>query len=321
MRTVWFHRDYFVFTGGHLKHSHYVGHVASMSKFTPRIAFGNEHAIDERAEERQQLWPSGTVEHVSDWAPEDRDILFVAGKDWRYLLAGGFDQMPIPIINFVQGIRHANADTELYSYLSRKAIRVCVSQEVANAIIATGRTNGPVLAIPNGTDVDPDLTSVGSLGVRNTCVLVSGYKRPALAKRLFGLLTGRGIQCLSLTQLCSRSEFLEQLAGSRVVVCLPLKEEGFYLPALEAMAKGCLVVTLDCIGNRAFCRHEDNCMIAEPNAESLFATTQRILNLPVERKERLVNQAVSTARLHSLDAERTLFQALLADIDRIWASP
>ena len=52
--------------------------------------------------------------------------------------------------------------------------------------------------------------------------------------------------------------------------CLPRAEEGFYLPALEAMASGCLVVTLDCIGNRGFRRHDDNCLVAESSPESLF---------------------------------------------------
>ena len=321
MRTVWFHRDYAVFTGGHLKHSHYVGHVACMANFVPRIAFGCEPANDGLAEERRQLWPSETVESVSDWAPHRGDILFVAGKDWRYLLAGGFDQLPIPIINFVQGIRHAKAGTELYGYLARKAIRICVSQEVADAINATGRTHGPVLVIPNGIDIDPVSTSAGSLAIRKTQVLVSGYKRPDLAQPLSQLLAGAGIQCVNLTRLRCRHEFLEQLAESHVVVCLPLAEEGFYLPALESMAKGCLVVTLDCVGNRGFCRNEENCLIAEPTAESLFAATKRVLNFSVERKERIVSEALATARLHSLAVERTMFQALLADIERIWESP
>ena len=29
------------------------------------------------------------------------------------------------------------------------------------------------------------------------------------------------------------------------------------------MASGCLTVTLDCVGNRGFCRHDENCLIAE----------------------------------------------------------
>ena len=115
-------------------------------------------------------------------------MLFLAGIDWGYLALNGLEELPNPRIKLVQHVRHAHEGTELHGYLSMRAIRVCVSQEVADAITATGRTNGPVLTIPNGTEVapfEPDAegTPAGYEDRRRSIAIV-GYKRPDLARAL-----------------------------------------------------------------------------------------------------------------------------------------
>jgi len=44
--------------------------------------------------------------------------------------------------------------------------------------------------------------------------------------------------------------------------------EGFYLPALEGMAVGTLVIFPDCIGNRSFCLSGYNCFRPDYTTES-----------------------------------------------------
>ena len=322
MRNVWFHRDYARFQGGHLKHSHYFGHVAAMPGFAPKITFSGNLTSEDLTLERQQLWPPTQEFAAAHWRPGEGDLFFLAGVDWRYLFAGGFEDFSVPRINLVQGIRHAQADTELYRYLAHKAVRVCVSEEVADAILSTGRVNGPVMTIRNSIDIDPIDVGVGSENERKKLrpVVVVGYKRPQLADGLASQLSVAGIEHLVVKRMRDRSEFLALLAESRVAVCLPLVEEGFYLPALEAMAMGCVVVTLDCVGNRSFCHHAENCLIAEPNERSLATATSHALQLSVAERSKLLQHAVSTAGEHTLSAERTRFHEVLADIDRIWAS-
>ena len=154
-------------------------------------------------------------------------------------------------------------------------IRICVSQEVADAISATGRTRGPVLTIPNGIDVTPVApageVSPAVYGARRRPLTIVGYKRPDLARDLSGRLDAKRREHLLLTEFRERSTFLALLTQSRVAVCLPYEQVGFYLPALEAMASGCIVVTLDCIGNRGFCRHDENCLIAGPDPDPCSA--------------------------------------------------
>ena len=323
-RTVWFYRDYVRFAGGHLKHSHYFDYVRRMPGFAPRITFSAEPSNESQARERRRLWPAGEGVMAERWEPAGRDVLFLAGVDWRYLPGNGLETLANPRINLIQGVRHANEGTELFRYLSQRAVRICVSQEVADAISATGRTNGPVLTIPNGIDVAPfDSEGGGSpagFDERRRPITIVGYKSPELARTLSERLDAANIEHLLISEFLDRSALLALLGESRIAVCLPLEREGFYLPALEAMALGCLVVTLDCIGNRGFCRHDENCLIAEHDPESLFRATKRVLAMSVPERERMHRQALDTAAGHSLDAERSRFHAILGDVDRLWSA-
>ena len=320
-RTVWFHRRYERLTGGHVKHAHYYGHVSRLPGHTRRILFGGKPRADRPACEQATLWPTRSDERVEKWRPGGRDILFLAGTDWRYVIRAGLDGLANPRINLIQGVRHAHAGTELHGYLKHRAVRICVSGEVAEAIHATGRVNGAVFTIPNGTECGASpVDRRGAVGFdeRSETVAVVGYKRQDLAAALSGLLADAGITHITLDGFINRNAFLGLLERTRVAVCLPRSEEGFYLPALEAMAKGCTVVTLDCVGNRGFCRHGHNCLVAEDDPAGLARATMTAVGLPLADRHRLHVNAAATVEAHSLQAERRRFHELLLDIDRIW---
>ena len=243
-------------------------------------------------------------------------MLFLAGVDWRYLAECGLESLPNPRINLIQGVRHAHEGSEKHRYLAEKAIRICVSREVADAISSTGRTLGPILTIPNGTELTP---VEAANRARPRPVTIVGYKRPELALALSGRLDEERIaRHPPATEFLERRLFLDRLAESRVAVCLPFPKEGFYLVALEAMAAGCLVVTLDCIGNRGFCKDGENCLIAEPCIESLSSKVKTALVMPAPEREKLLQGARKTVAKHSLEAERKRFQEILSQVDRLW---
>ncbi len=320
MRTVWFHRKFTRLQGGHLKHSHYFGHVAATGDFTPRISFAEVPCSEATTEERRELWPPGEAGYASRWFPNDQDLLFVAGMDWQYLAELGLDSLPNPRINLIQGVRHGRPGTELYDFLARKAVRICVSQEVADSINATGRVNGPVLVIPNGIDIEPVAPFDDDNGDRRRSALIVGYKQPRLAREIARRLEAADVEHHALMEFLPRKEYLEMLPRHQVAVCLPLAEEGFYLPALEAMASGCVVVTTDCIGNREYCAGDRNCLVADRDAESLVASTMHALNLSQAERRVLRVGARATAMSHSLGEERRRFHTVLRDIDSLWAS-
>ena len=321
-RAVWFHRGYKTVTGGTIKHSHYFEHVLRMPGFAPKIVFVGEPKNESYARTLRQLWPERDDAVVPRWEPGPRDLFFLAGVDWRYPAKFGLDSLPNPRINLVQHVRHAEEGTERYGYLAERAVRICVSQEVTDAISATGRTNGPILTIPNGIDV-PLFVPAGEgspvgFEKRRKSITIVGYKSPDLARGLSERLDAERIEHVLLTEFVDRDTFFGLLAESRVAVCLPHVTEGFYLPALEAMASGCLTVTLDCVGNRGFCRHDKNCLIAGHGPESLLNATKRALALPGPDRGRMHGQARETAAGHSLEVERKRFHAILGDVDRLW---
>ena len=315
VRTVWFHRDYRRFTGGHVKHAHYVDHVARHTLHRPAITFSSEPASVALREEQRRLWPFDDV--AAAWRPEPRDILFVAGTDWRYVDARGMGELPNPRINLIQHVRHAHADTELYGYLARRAVRICVSQEVADAIAATGRTRGPTLTIPNGIDLMPSPTAAATGDSRASAVTIVAYKAPALGRELAAALSARGVPHRAVFDFMDRRAFLALLADTEVAVCLPRAEEGFYLPAMEAMAAGCIVVTMDCIGNRGFCKPAANCLLGRDAPTLADAVTSARAMRPEER-DGYRDRARRTVEAHSLAVERARFHGVLEDVDRLW---
>ena len=263
--TVWFHRHFLRLTGGHLKHAHYFDHVQCLPGYAARISFTAEPGAPLHPDQHR-LWPPRKGAYAEGWQPQGPDVLFLAGLDWRYLADKGLDALPNPRINLIQHVRHAHEGTELHGYLKHRAVRICVSGEVADAIRASGEVNGPVFTIENGMSMPP-IAKLQRLAAalrprQRRSVIVAGYKRPDLANALAERLIDAKVPHRLLLDFLPREKFLGALAGAEVAVCLPHAEEGFYLPALEAMACGSVLVTLDCIGNRSFCHRDQNCLIA-----------------------------------------------------------
>ena len=319
--TVWFHRRFLRLTGGHLKHAHYFDHVRRLPGYAARISFTAEPGASLHPDQRR-LWPPRKGAYAERWRPSRPDILFLAGLDWRYLIDNGLDALPNPRINLIQHVRHAHEDTELHSYLKQRAVRICVSEEVAQALRGTGEVNGPLFTIVNGMRL-PHMVALHRVAAdllprRRRSVIVVGYKRPELANALSERLTDAKVPHHLLLDFLPREQFLAALAGAEVTVCLPDAEEGFYLPALEAMACGSIVVTLDCIGNRSFCHNLENCLIAPEDPDTLTAATIHALTLFPKARKALCRQADETVRQHSLAKERQRFHEILGNIHSIW---
>jgi glycosyltransferase involved in cell wall biosynthesis len=300
-KTILFHRVYHRFTGGHLKFNDYLDHVSSAS-------WARAHIYVDPSSNSNHLWQ----EHpglVATYNPDKADILFIAGTDWRALRAyPGIDRHKT-IINLIQGVRHANPKHELYSYLQHKAVRICVSQEVANAITDTGECNGPIHVIPNGIDLDK-LPLSGSSPQYD--VFIAGLKQPALANELSDRLLLRGISVDCLTQQIPRNDYLNRISLARIVVALPYAAEGFYLPALEVMAMGISLICPDCIGNRSFCQDGITCLMPSLDPVHIEQSVLRLLNNAMLATDLRTN-ALHQSRFYDTIRERQAFLQILSD--------
>jgi GT2 family glycosyltransferase len=90
-------------------------------------------------------------------------------------------------------------------------------------------------------------------------------------------------------------ERVNELFNEATVFVQTSIHEGFCLPLLEAMAAGTPVVSTDAHGNRDFCRHERNCLIADDTPEAVAEALNRVLTDPGLRA-RLIAAGLETAR-------------------------
>lgn len=306
MRTLLFHRKVGSYTGGHGKVLDYVHHVTSHPAWLPQVYVtpGSIDAPDN---------PFATLPcRVPGWHPAQADALFLGGADWLALTSAS----KRPVINLVQHVRHADPHYGLRPFLSRRAIRICVSQAVAQGLAATGEVHGPVVVIPAAVDVHA-LAKLGQQTIPHTAVFIDAVKQPMLGEEVAGRLRAQGLLVHLHLARCARSDYLALLASARIVVTLPDPVEGFYLPGLEAMAMGRTLVQYDCAGSRDYLRHGYNAQVPDRDASAIAQTVLTLIDDP-HACVALAHTATRDAMAFDLDTERKRFHAMLDDIDALW---
>ncbi len=281
--------------GGHIVHAQYMRLLADMPGYDVRLFLTPESAPIE-----ESPWAAFADRCARSWDPEAADIHFVAGLDWRAYPRERALENEKPFVNLIQGLRHADPDEALHAFLDRRAVRICVSEPVRAALEATGRCNGPIVTIPNA--LTPDVAAFGGKA-KELSVAIVAIKQPVLAEETAEALRRTGVD-VEVVHPCERSVFLERVARARVLVALPHAREGFYLPALEAMSLGCIVVCPDCVGNRGYCQGGLNCIVPrEYTASAIVDAVRAALALSDDARASLLSAAGATATAHG--EERT----------------
>jgi glycosyltransferase involved in cell wall biosynthesis len=312
-KAVYFYRNYRGFTGGHLKVWDYYNHVKHSTGFFPFIFFGKGSSF-----ETDNPWKVDHDSRMPEWNPEHADVLFLGGEDWLSLPEATRKSWPRPVINLVQGVRHADPGTSLFSFLGNHAIRICVSKEVEQEIRHTNKVNGPVFTIPNG--VDPSLFGGRRMlnHERKIDLLIAGAKNPDLAKELYHQVNHEPLVIKVLDNQIPRENFLSLLGESRITLFLPCRREGFYLPALEGMAAGTLVICPDCVGNGDYCFDFVNCIKPDYSIEAILSAIGNARKLSAAATEMILSEAHKTFLAHTLEVERTAFLEILARVHQLW---
>ncbi len=304
--TIFFYRDFQGFSGGHMKVWHYFCHAQQSRRFIPRIFLTDSSVCDD-----SNPWSGITPSPLPAWNPIAADALFLAGLDWLAVP----ETPPCPVVNLVQHIRHGTPDDPRYAFLSRRAIRICVSEEVTSSILASGRVNGPVVTIPNAIDVQH---FPAPAQVRDIALLIVGLKNPALAAGLASRLRHAGVHVTCQTQALPQREFLELIGRAETVVFLPTPQEGFYLPALEGMAMGALVICPDCVGNRSFCHDQVNCYRPTYTVDAIEQAVLLSIAMSLVDRAVMTNEGRQEALQHAFGKERRAFLDILDDLSSLW---
>jgi hypothetical protein len=306
-----FHRDFRGYTGGHGKVWDYFNHALAAG-WDARVFLTPQSLRDAG---NPWLAVSGRIEPT--WQPERADVLFLAGLDWL-ALPPERQRGDQPIINLVQHVRHADPAQPLRAFLSRRALRICVSAPVADAIGDTDEVCGPVRVIEAALNL-PDRHDRSGQPAPRAGLFIDALKAPALGLALADALKQQGIAATLIVERLARPEYLDRLAHAEIAVLLPHPTEGFYLPALEAMALGCATVVPDCIGNRAYLEPGINALVPAPNPTAL-ADVVRQLTRDAELRARLIAAGTATAARFGLSEERRRFHDLLAGLSELWVA-
>ena len=312
MKTVFFYRNYRCFSGGHLALWRYYNHVESASGYRAQILFSAETVWDE-----SNPWKTVRAQALKSRADCRPDILLLAGIDWKVLEPAERLAPTVPVVNRIASVLHADPANARYHFLHYPAIRICCSSDVRDAILATGRVNGPVFVIPDGIDVGNNLKSK-PLAARNTDVLLASYKNPKLGIELAARLRQQGYTVELLTEMMPRSAYLDRVRSARVGVFLPNPVEGFYIPPLEAMALKTVVVLPKAIGSGSYCHPGENCFQPRYEAAAILDAVNAALRLSPEDREKMIQRATATAAPYTPESERTSLLEILDRVPELW---
>jgi glycosyltransferase involved in cell wall biosynthesis len=311
---VLFFRDFKRFTGGDLKVWDYFNHVRSSPRHEALIRFTENSVWSD-----DNPWNDARAHIVRFGEAFRPDILFVSGVDWRMVERADRPESPIPIVNLIQHVRHADPDDKLgrNRFLPHKAIRICVSPEVAAALEQTGLVRGPLFTIPDAVDLER-LAGFKRKAPPDLDLLVIANKQPGLGHEILAKL-GDGRRSHIVDVRTPQDELLGLIARAAVTTFVPNPKEGFYLPALEGMALGTVVVCPDCIGNRSFCVDAVNCFRPPYEVEAIVAGAREALRHMGDSNE-MIERAARTAAEHDLLTERSAFLEILERVDELWAT-
>jgi len=308
MKKVLFYRVFNAFkgyTGGHQKLYDYYKHLSIHDSFDVDIVFSEETLWD-----KSNPW-MGEYKHIiksENININDYDLLFVEGTDWMNIENGVEEK--IPVINLIQAVRHADPDNIRYKFLTRKAIRIAVSNEVASAIQNTNKVLGPIYTIENGHKM-PNITST-----KQYDIYILGKKNPKLANILHSEFEKLKYKVLCTEKNIYRETVFSNMASAHISIVLPnpTENEGFFLPALESMKYSNLTIVPDCVGNRSFCFNKKNCLMPNYTKEDIINTTNEAISIlkDISLLEEYKKHAKITVDKHSLKNERDAFYNILS---------
>ncbi|WP_034157026.1 glycosyltransferase family 4 protein [Sphingomonas sp. ERG5] len=290
-------------TGGNIKVRDYFGHAAAHPGIDARIWFpsGSDHASND-------IWAGLMPERIAappDAPPDLNAFRFVCvnGKDWSLL-----PDLPAAteMIHFVQHPGYL-ADPLLRAYLERPARRICTTQALADQIAPVA--NGPIHVVPIG--MDPAFLALRRPRKRHR-ITILGAKQHDFAALLAERLRTLGHAPLLLDGAWRpHADQAAIILATDILVALPIRAEGFYLPAIEGMAAGCVVICSDVTGNRGHCIAGRTCL--QPEFGDLDAHVEAVRRALTDQplRSRLLQGGRAMAARHSKAAERRAFHAVL----------
>jgi hypothetical protein len=316
-RRMYFMTPTFRPVGGVVKVLDYVNHARSLG-YTPVIACPEQY---------KPGLPVFQIERFSDISPEhgvrftDLEKVSVAPHELAFLSWPTHYEILEPrlsrwtrheqVIFIVQNVRWANPSfTNGYAVrlLSRPMARIMTNDVVLEAVRPFLNPSSITEVIQLGNDSDYFAKSrKGSFGFP----VKVGYTtwKSAVGDEVAALLAGsQDFEFRAIRNPVGWAELRELYQWADVFLATPLVEEGFYMPGLEAMAAGAVVISSDAGGNRAYCDFGENCIeVGMDDARGYVRALDGLRTASVEEIERLRGNGYETVGRHTLEHERERF--------------
>ncbi|MDP8978378.1 MAG: glycosyltransferase [Actinomycetota bacterium] len=228
---------------------------------------------------------------------------------------------PQRVIHVVQNVRHANPewiDGYALRLLTRPMTRVVVNDRVLEAVDPHLNRSCPTRLIRLGHRVEYfSRRRPPGLG-RPVRVGYTTWKSDAGDRVARALSGDPGFRFRSIRRTVAWPQLRELYHWCDVFLGTPGPEEGHYLPGLEAMAAGAVVVVPDVGGNLVYCRFGRNCLQVPFGDAGAYVDALRRLAARPEEADRLREAGYEEVTHHTLRHERQAFAGVL---DEVTATP
>jgi glycosyltransferase involved in cell wall biosynthesis len=294
-------------SGGSLKVKHYFEHSLGLETLETKL-----YMPPETEWSTENLWYPHKAKVIPRIEWGEVDIAFISGWGWeRFIPKKYHENPPFTIIYLIQSFDKLDPQSRRYKFLFKPAIHVCVSDPLKKRLQNIDHVNGDIRLIAAGTDL-VDFPIMESR-LKSIDVLIVGNKNVELGQELEKRFKSYNKKSVFLSKTINREMFINYLLRARITILLPQKTEGFYLPAIEAMAAGSLVICPYVLGND-FCIDGYNCLVPDYNIQSIISCLDKALVFSSDKFQEMLHKARKTSLENNLKKERKSFHSLINEI-------
>lgn len=228
---------------------------------------------------------------------------------------------PGRIIHMVQGVRNVNPKWLGglgIRTISKPASRVFVNEIVQE--VCHPHLDPRIESVVINAGFDKEYFSAERVDEGDRPLRVGYFTwKSDIGDRVRDLLAGSSeFEFRSIRDVASWSELRDLYHWCDIFLGAPGPEEGLYLPGLEAMASGSLVVMPDVGGNMAYCRDGENCILVELESEEGYLhALLEFASMKASMREKYRAGGYQIAAEFDLNRERSDVVAFLAKVTGI----
>lgn len=201
----------------------------------------------------------GNVISYKDYIPNYGDVIFVSLPQHLTEILESYEKSELKnctIIQIIQNIRHCNPfwlEGSAFANLSQNIIRISINETITQELEKWVPEKEQLFEIPHGHDHQ---FFESERKVINTQSIAFNNFKGEFGEQVVKACSKLGLKNLTFHKIKKGVSWLDlksSLSNSTIFISTPDRNEGLYLPGLEAMSASCIVLTPDVGANRFYC--------------------------------------------------------------------